>query len=218
MEGEGWSDCARRGLAVKAVKGNALLFYSLKPNGEEDSASTHGSCPTLAGEKWSATRWGWPAGRGLCRARQAGPLGAAGQCWSRPAWGWPAVGAPLPEAGAQSPAVASMVACMHGSGRQRCSGCCLLEMGSLSGLITRLQGPAGEDAQQGGPACMGAPAWPHPQPPPCPPAAPAARWIHVGPFQSGGTSKGCQDDDEKCEEWAVMGECESGPDVLPNRC
>ena len=56
VEGEGWSECARRGLAVKAVKGNALLFYSLKPNGVEDNASTHGSCPTLAGEKWSATR------------------------------------------------------------------------------------------------------------------------------------------------------------------
>lgn len=52
MEGEGWSECARRGLAVKAVKGAALLFYSLKPNGEEDPASTHGSCPTTAGEKW----------------------------------------------------------------------------------------------------------------------------------------------------------------------
>ena len=55
-EGEGGSECALRGLVVKAIKGNALLFYSLKPNGEEDVASTHGSCPTLAGEKWSATR------------------------------------------------------------------------------------------------------------------------------------------------------------------
>lgn len=76
MEGEGWSECARRGLAVKAVKGSALLFYSLKPNGEEDSASTHGSCPTLAGEKWSATRWaalqvGNPSAR-VCR-RRSGP-------------------------------------------------------------------------------------------------------------------------------------------------
>ena len=56
VEGEGWSECALKGLSVKAVKGNALLFYSLKPNGDEDVASTHGSCPTLAGEKWSATR------------------------------------------------------------------------------------------------------------------------------------------------------------------
>ncbi|KAL4452128.1 hypothetical protein ABPG75_007790 [Micractinium tetrahymenae] len=99
VEGEGWSECARRGLAVKAVKGSALLFYSLKPNGDEDSASTHGSCPTLAGEKWSATRW-----------------------------------------------------------------------------------------------------------------------IHVGPFQVGGTSKGCTDDDEKCEEWAVMGECEKNPGFMHVNC
>jgi hypothetical protein len=36
-----------QGLAVKAVQGDALLFYSLKPNGEEDPTSMHGSCPTL---------------------------------------------------------------------------------------------------------------------------------------------------------------------------
>lgn len=43
------------------------------------------------------------------------------------------------------------------------------------------------------------------------------RWIHVGPFQAGGTSKGCTDEDEKCEEWAVMGECECAGDGLPCR-
>lgn len=57
VEGPGWSECARRGLAVHPKRGAALLFYSLKPNGEVDAASTHGSCPTLAGEKWSATKW-----------------------------------------------------------------------------------------------------------------------------------------------------------------
>lgn len=35
-----------QGLSVKATKGDALLFYSLKPNGEPDEASMHGSCPT----------------------------------------------------------------------------------------------------------------------------------------------------------------------------
>lgn len=57
VTGEGWSDCARRGLAVKAKKGNALFFYSLKPDGTGDMKSTHGSCPTLKGEKYSATKW-----------------------------------------------------------------------------------------------------------------------------------------------------------------
>ena len=30
---------------------------SLLPNGETDNNSLHGSCPTLKGEKWSATKW-----------------------------------------------------------------------------------------------------------------------------------------------------------------
>ena len=55
--GDGWSECARGKLAVKAVKGDALLFYDVEPNGKVDPLSTHGSCPTLAGEKWVATRW-----------------------------------------------------------------------------------------------------------------------------------------------------------------
>jgi prolyl 4-hydroxylase len=33
-----------------------LLFFSLKPNGEEDETSKHGSCPTVAGEKWAVVR------------------------------------------------------------------------------------------------------------------------------------------------------------------
>lgn len=57
VSGEGWSECAQKGLAVKATKGNALLFYSLKPDGTGDMKSTHGSCPTLKGEKYSATKW-----------------------------------------------------------------------------------------------------------------------------------------------------------------
>lgn len=57
VSGEGWSDCAKNGLAVKAKKGNALFFYSLKPDGTGDGKSTHGSCPTLKGEKFSATKW-----------------------------------------------------------------------------------------------------------------------------------------------------------------
>ncbi|EFJ44873.1 hypothetical protein VOLCADRAFT_82641 [Volvox carteri f. nagariensis] len=57
VSGEGWSECAKRGLAVKPVKGDALMFYSLKPDGSNDPASLHGSCPTLKGDKWSATKW-----------------------------------------------------------------------------------------------------------------------------------------------------------------
>lgn len=55
--GPGLSDCALKGLANKPYKGDALLFYSLTPDGKEDLRSLHGSCPTLKGEKWSATKW-----------------------------------------------------------------------------------------------------------------------------------------------------------------
>ena len=57
VTGPGWSECALKGLANKPKKGDALMFYSLTPDGKKDPASLHGSCPTLAGEKWSATKW-----------------------------------------------------------------------------------------------------------------------------------------------------------------
>lgn len=57
VSGPGWSDCAREGLAVKPVAGDALLFYGLLPDGTKDWNSLHGSCPTLRGHKWSATKW-----------------------------------------------------------------------------------------------------------------------------------------------------------------
>ncbi|KAF3330219.1 prolyl 4-hydroxylase subunit alpha-1-like protein [Carex littledalei] len=65
-DAEGWesqpkdntfSDCAKGGLAVKPVKGDAVLFYSLHPNGVPDPKSLHASCPVLKGEKWSAPKW-----------------------------------------------------------------------------------------------------------------------------------------------------------------
>lgn len=57
VSGPEWSECAQRGLAVKAVRGDALMFYSLKPDGSTDQSSLHGSCPTVGGNKWSATKW-----------------------------------------------------------------------------------------------------------------------------------------------------------------
>ncbi|XP_058186352.1 probable prolyl 4-hydroxylase 7 [Rhododendron vialii] len=52
-----WSDCAKKGYAVKPNKGDALLFFSLHPNTTPDPLSLHGSCPVIEGEKWSATKW-----------------------------------------------------------------------------------------------------------------------------------------------------------------
>ncbi|KAJ0042993.1 hypothetical protein Pint_19351 [Pistacia integerrima] len=54
---DSWSDCAKRGYAVKPSKGDALLFFSLHPDATTDPSSLHGSCPVIEGEKWSATKW-----------------------------------------------------------------------------------------------------------------------------------------------------------------
>lgn len=56
-QGSEWSPCAREGLSLKAVRGDAVLFWALKLDGSVDRHSLHGSCPTLKGEKWSATKW-----------------------------------------------------------------------------------------------------------------------------------------------------------------
>jgi prolyl 4-hydroxylase len=57
VTGPQWSECAKEGLAVKPVRGDAVMFFSLNPDGTEDPTSLHGSCPTVKGEKWSATKW-----------------------------------------------------------------------------------------------------------------------------------------------------------------
>lgn len=49
--------CGRARRVPLQVRGDALMFYSLKPDGGMDETSLHGSCPTLAGDKWSATKW-----------------------------------------------------------------------------------------------------------------------------------------------------------------
>jgi prolyl 4-hydroxylase len=51
------SPCARAGVAVAPRAGDALLFYSLTPDGRVDPKSLHGGCPVLRGDKWSATKW-----------------------------------------------------------------------------------------------------------------------------------------------------------------
>ncbi|XP_031277952.1 probable prolyl 4-hydroxylase 9 isoform X1 [Pistacia vera] len=45
------------GLKVKPRRGDALLFYSLLPNGTIDPTSLHGSCSVIKGQKWVATKW-----------------------------------------------------------------------------------------------------------------------------------------------------------------
>ena len=53
----GRSACARKGRSVTPRRGDALLFWSLKPTGELDRGSLHGGCPVLEGTKWVVTKW-----------------------------------------------------------------------------------------------------------------------------------------------------------------
>ncbi|XP_010524775.1 PREDICTED: probable prolyl 4-hydroxylase 4 [Tarenaya hassleriana] len=54
---EDLSDCAKKGIAVKPKKGDALLFFNLHLDAVPDAMSLHGGCPVVEGEKWSATKW-----------------------------------------------------------------------------------------------------------------------------------------------------------------
>ncbi|KAK2358158.1 Oxoglutarate/iron-dependent oxygenase [Trifolium repens] len=51
------SECAKKGIAVKPRRGDALLFFSLDTHATPDTNSLHCGCPVIEGEKWSATKW-----------------------------------------------------------------------------------------------------------------------------------------------------------------
>ncbi|EXC35294.1 Prolyl 4-hydroxylase subunit alpha-1 [Morus notabilis] len=51
------SDCGKKGLSVKPKRGDALLFWSMKPDATLDPSSLHGGCPVIKGNKWSSTKW-----------------------------------------------------------------------------------------------------------------------------------------------------------------
>lgn len=51
------SDCGKKGLSIKPKRGDALLFWSMKPDATLDPSSLHGGCPVIKGNKWSSTKW-----------------------------------------------------------------------------------------------------------------------------------------------------------------
>ncbi|MBA0726219.1 hypothetical protein Golax_002061 [Gossypium laxum] len=101
VQDENWSACAKNGYAVVALesdhmvvdiwlnftaytctvkprKGDALLFFSLHPDATTDTASLHGSCPVIKGEKWSATKWIHV--RSFDRSKRFNRRAAMGEC------------------------------------------------------------------------------------------------------------------------------------------
>lgn len=60
LAGKGECSCGGKmvkGLSVRPVKGDAVLFWSMGLDGQSDPDSIHGGCEVLSGEKWSATKW-----------------------------------------------------------------------------------------------------------------------------------------------------------------
>lgn len=51
------SECGKAGLAIKPKMGDALLFWSMRPDATLDPSSLHGGCPVIRGNKWSSTKW-----------------------------------------------------------------------------------------------------------------------------------------------------------------
>lgn len=78
---ESFSECARYHLAAKPKKGTAILFHSMKPNGELEKKSLHTACPVIKGVKWSAAKWlhtdHYAMGDELDAARTLGSTAAA---------------------------------------------------------------------------------------------------------------------------------------------
>ncbi|RZB60729.1 putative prolyl 4-hydroxylase 10 isoform B, partial [Glycine soja] len=51
------SECGQTGLSIKPKMGDALLFWSMKPDATLDPLTLHRACPVIKGNKWSCTKW-----------------------------------------------------------------------------------------------------------------------------------------------------------------
>merc|ERR1712107_172814 len=52
-----WVACDSRGAKVYPSNATAVLFYSLRADGDIDEYSWHCGCPVKAGTKWAANSW-----------------------------------------------------------------------------------------------------------------------------------------------------------------
>lgn len=54
---DNWLACDNRGASVSPANATAVLFYSLKADGDLDEYSWHCGCPVKKGVKWAANSW-----------------------------------------------------------------------------------------------------------------------------------------------------------------
>lgn len=90
------SECAKNGIAVKPRKGDALLFFNLRPDAVTDPSSLHGGCAVIKSEEWFATKWirvasfnkAYHAPGGNCTDGNdsCGRWAALGECTKNPAY------------------------------------------------------------------------------------------------------------------------------------
>jgi len=52
-----WAACDERGVKVGPNNATAVLFYSLRADGDIDEHSWHCGCPVISGTKWAANSW-----------------------------------------------------------------------------------------------------------------------------------------------------------------
>ncbi|XP_019730134.1 prolyl 4-hydroxylase subunit alpha-1-like isoform X2 [Hippocampus comes] len=57
VEAGGATVFPRAGAFAKPVKGSAIFWYNLHPDGEGDHQTQHAACPVLVGSKWVANTW-----------------------------------------------------------------------------------------------------------------------------------------------------------------
>ena len=53
----GFTAFSNMGVAVKPIKGSAVLWYNLDKFGNPDWLTLHGGCPTALGIKWVSNKW-----------------------------------------------------------------------------------------------------------------------------------------------------------------
>ena len=45
------------GVHVRSIRGTAVFWYNLLPNGSGDTRTRHAACPVLKGNKWVSNKW-----------------------------------------------------------------------------------------------------------------------------------------------------------------